>query len=109
MIINRNINRIRYWMKLLNQENSVTTKTIYAMQKQDADINTHYKGLNWVFQIKSMLESLGLGFICVQQEEISIPFELIKQRTFYYFQQSWYSNSYLCMHAINTPLSYKLT
>ena len=71
---------IRYWMKLLNQENSVITKTIYATQKQDADNNIDYNGQNWAFQIKSMLESHGLGFIWVQQEEISIPFELIKQR-----------------------------
>ena len=60
--------------------------------KTRADNNIHYNGLNWAFQIKSMLESLGLGSIWVQQEEISIPFELIKQRIFGHFQQSWYSD-----------------
>ena len=54
---------IRYWIKLLKQDNSVIPKAICAMQNQDADDNIHYKFLNSAFQIKSMLESPGLDFI----------------------------------------------
>ena len=62
------------------------------MLKQDADNNISYTGSNWAFQIKSLLNELGLNYIWLQQSELAIPLNLIKQRNFDNYYQSWYSN-----------------
>ena len=61
------------------------------MLMQDANNNISYNGSNWAFQIKSLLNKLGLNYIWLHQTEIDIPFELIKQRIFDNYYQSWYS------------------
>ena len=52
------------------------------MLKYDADNNRTYNGLNWAYHIKSILDRIGLSNIWVQQFEMSIPYNLIKQRIF---------------------------
>ena len=59
------------------------------MLMQDANNNISYNGSNWAFQIKSLLNKLN--YIWLHQTEIDIPFELIKQRIFDNYYQSWYS------------------
>ena len=59
--------------------------------KSDTDVNNNYKGNNWAYQIKSMLQQHGLEFIWNQQFEIEIPFNIIKQRIFDIDYQRWYS------------------
>ena len=62
------------------------------MLKQDTDNNISYNGSNWAFQIKSLLNELGLSYIWLQQNKFTIPVDLIKQRIFDNYYQSWYSN-----------------
>ena len=62
------------------------------MLKNDIDNGRTYNGLNWAYQIKSMLDRIGVGNIWIQQFEITIPYNLIKQRLFDMFKQSWYSS-----------------
>ena len=88
---NQKIRMINYWLKLLKLEDNAIVKQIYLMLKVDADNNISYNGSNWAFQIKSLLDELGLTYIWLQQTEIVIPINLIKQRIFYSFYQSWYA------------------
>ena len=56
------------------------------------DNNRTYNGLNWAFQFNNILDSLRLGNIWIYQNDIDIPFNLIKQRIFDSYKQSWYSS-----------------
>ena len=62
------------------------------MLKTDADHNISYNGVNWASQIKTLLDELGLTYIWLQQDDLTIPFSLIKQRILDSYKQSWYAN-----------------
>ena len=70
----------------------VCRKKIYCMLKNDTDNGRTYNGLNWVYQIKRMLDRIGLSNIWVKQFEITIRYNLIKQRIFDMYKQSWSSS-----------------
>ena len=89
LCILRKIIMIRYWMKLLKSEDNFIPKQIYFMLKQDAD-NKSYSGTNWAYQVKHILDSIGLSNIWIQQYDIDIPFNLIKQRILDIYIQTWY-------------------
>ena len=91
LIISRQTSMIRYWIKLLTLNDSCLPKKIYCMLKNDTNGRT-YNGLNWAYQIKSMLDRIGLSNIWVQQFEITIPYNLIKQRISDMYKQSWNSS-----------------
>lgn len=91
LIIFRKLNMIRYWIKLLLLNEHFIPKRVYTMLKHDVDNNRTYNGLNWAYQIKSILDNIGLSNIWIQQSEIEIPFNLIRQRVFDMYKQSWYS------------------
>ena len=59
--------------------------------KLDADNNISYNGFNWAYQVKGILDSLGLSHIWIHQFEMDIPFSLIKQRIFDMYKQTWYA------------------
>ena len=62
------------------------------MLKSDADTGVSYGGANWAYQIKFILDDIGLLYVWLQQAEIDVPLSLIKQRSFDSYYQSWYSN-----------------
>ena len=62
------------------------------MLKNDTYNNRTYTGLNWAYQIKCILGKIGLSNIWAQQFEINIPYNLIKQRIFDMYKQTWYSS-----------------
>ena len=71
--VQRKFNMLKYWVKLLtNTDVSLTTK-MYQMLREDADSGNSYNGNNWAFHIKSLLDSLGLSYVWLQQNEIEIP------------------------------------
>ena len=43
----RKINMIKYWVKILQQNDSSLLKKVYVMLKNDTDSNNNYNGLNW--------------------------------------------------------------
>ena len=49
---NRKINIIKYWVKILQQDDTSPLKKAYVMLKHDSDSNTNYNGQNWASQIK---------------------------------------------------------
>ena len=91
-IIQRKIRMINYWLKLLGLNDQSIHIKLYLMLKQDLDNNISYNGSNWAFQIKSLLNELGLSYIWLQQNDFTIPVDLMKQRIFDNYYQSWYSN-----------------
>ena len=92
MIVNRKVIMVKYWLKTLKPEETSIPRKIYLMLKRDADNGISYNGLNWAFHIKTILESLGLSFVWLQQTDINISFDLIKQRILDNYRQNWYSN-----------------
>ena len=59
--------------------------------KSDTDVNNNYNGMNWAYQIQSILQQNGLEFIWNQQTEIEISFTIIKQRILDMYYQKWYA------------------
>ena len=82
---------IRYWIKILSSKDNFIPKKIYMLIKLDADNNITYNGLNWAYQVKGILDSLGLSHIWIHQFEMDVPFSLINQRIFDMYKQSWYA------------------
>ena len=83
---------INYWIKILKLEENSLPKKVYNMLKTDAGNNISYNGANWASQIKTLLDELGLTYIWLQQDDITIPLSLIKQRILDSYKQSWYAN-----------------
>ena len=81
---------IRYWIKVLSSSNTFIPKRIYSLLKNDYN-NITYNGSNLAFQIKNILGDLGFSNIWIHQNDIDIPFNLIKQRLLDTYKQSWYS------------------
>ena len=91
-IIQRKFNMIKYWVKLLKSNDTFLPKKMYRILKDDADSENSYNGSNWASYIKSLLGSLGLSTIWLQQGEIDILLQLIKQRIYddHYYQNMVY-------------------
>ena len=87
----RKIHMFRYWIKLLQLNDNTIVKQMYITLMQDADLERTYNNQNWAFQIKSLLESLGLPNLWLNQEHYTINLSQIKQRLFDQYHQSWYS------------------
>ena len=58
----------------------------------DVDNNTNYNGANWAIQIKCILDSIGLSNLWMQQFNIEIQFNLIKQRLLDIYKQTLYAS-----------------
>ena len=87
---------MKYWLKILNMSDDSFPKIIFTMQKNDtekmSENSINYVGANWAFQIKSILETHGLGYLWYNQNTESVPFSLIKQRILDNYHQTWYAD-----------------
>lgn len=92
LVVFRKVLMIKYWIKILGQSNSSLVKKMYINLKADVDSNINYKGKNWAYQIKCILQQHGFEYVWVQQSEIDIPYKTIKQRIFDMYFQKWYSD-----------------
>ena len=88
----RKVSMFRYWFKILNSHENSTIKRIYIMLKSDANDGISYDNQNWTYQIKTMLEALGLNYLWINQENCDACLPVIKQRLFDQYHQSWYSS-----------------
>ena len=82
---------IKYWTKILQQNNNSLLKQVYLMLKQDSDLNINYNGQKWATQIKTILQRHGFDYVWREQADIIIPFQLIRQRILDTYKQTWYS------------------
>lgn len=92
MAIHRKIIMIKYWSKILKLNNNCILKKTYNMLKEDADNNMSYNGKNWAFQIKTMLNQIGMSNIWLYQDRFEINTHIIKLRILDMYKQSWYGN-----------------
>ena len=71
---------VRYWIKLLQLNDNCITKRIYTTLKNDADNGVTYNNQNWVYQIKTILENLGLANLWIEQASCDIFLPIIKKK-----------------------------
>ena len=85
-LVFRKLRIIQYWIKL-----DLLLRNIYNMLANDAINNVTYNGNNWAYNVKSMLDSLGLSYIWDNQDTFEkIPFSVIsvKQRTLDHYENT---------------------
>ena len=68
---------IRYWYKLLEINDHALQKIVYFMLRDDVQNGINYVGANRAFQMKSILESHGLGYEWRSQHLETVPFVLL--------------------------------
>ena len=88
----RKIIMIKYWIKVISQDDSSLLKQVYIMLKNDTEANRNYNGKNWASHIKSILQQHGFEFVWNSQFGIEIPFTAIRQRILDTYIQKWYSD-----------------
>ena len=89
----RKCDRIRYWLRILKLPQNSVVRLVYNMlKKKDADSNFTYNKHNWPYHVKKLLQSLGFYNLWINQEIETKNFQLIKQRIYDQYYQSWYSN-----------------
>jgi len=80
LYVHRKILMIKYWLKLLTQnENSILFQT-YKLLQSDANNGNTYGGGNWASHIKKILEEHGFAYCWTYQDYRLINFNSIKQR-----------------------------
>ena len=95
MYVKRQLTLVKYWLKIIDPNNNLLTKSIYNLLKSDAESNNTYAGRNWAYQIKELLEHIGLASIWIQQNT-HIPNEydlkIITNRILDIYKQTWFTN-----------------
>ena len=87
----RKIKMVNYWNKILHLTQNATPKLIYQMLKADVENHLTYNGQNWAFQVKTILDEIGMTNLWLEQENIEIPVHIIKQRILDIYEQTWNS------------------
>ena len=91
MSIHRQFITIKYWIKILNQnENSILFKS-YMVMKLGLENDLYCTKNNWAFNIKQILDECGLAYIWHNQFNVTVNYEMIKQRILDIYYQHWYS------------------
>jgi hypothetical protein len=91
MYIMRKVHMLRYWIKLLKADKNSILYKVYLTLKVDADNNISYNDKNWAYQIKSILNSIGMTDLWLNQDILDIKLFPIKNRIIEMYMQSWYS------------------
>ena len=89
--IMRKLHIYRYCYKIQQTNDNTLIRHIYAMLESDANNGINYNNQNWAYQIKLTFEALGLNYLWTGTQDIS-DINIIKQRLFDQYKQSWYSN-----------------
>ena len=87
LIIFRQLRMIKYWLKL-RESNDPLLKSMFNMLTNDLNDGQTYGGLNWAFQVKKILDSLGLSHLWRLEPETEISYEAIKMRIFDQYNQT---------------------
>ena len=87
--VERKINMIKYWIHIVNSEDTNLIKIIFNMQRHD--VNTNQSKTNWAYRIKTTLCDLGMHDLWVHQNRNTIRIEPIKQRIIDQFKQLWHT------------------
>lgn len=90
MRITRRLIMIKYWIKLLSTENPLLIN-MYRMLASDAESDISYNEMNWAYNIKTILNEIGMANLWHNQAFIAINYLTIKQRILDIYKQSWYA------------------
>jgi hypothetical protein len=88
MYIVRKERIVKYWLKIICSTDSMLYR-VYSVLRLDADRERSYKGMNWAFQVKSLLSSLGMLDVWVDQDRIQPSFHAIRLRMHDQYKQKW--------------------
>ena len=87
LIIFRQLRMIKYWLKL-RKSNDPLLKSMHTMLTNDMNNGNTYGGLNWTFQVKKILDGLGLTNLWLLHSDTDISYEVIKNRIFDQYDQT---------------------
>ena len=87
LIIYRQLRMLKYWIKLRNT-NDPLLKSMFNMLTTDVENDITYNGLNKAFQIKCILDKLGLSNLWNTPLNTQISYHLIKQRLLDQYNQT---------------------
>ena len=79
---------LKYWTKIMTSRLNLT-KIVYEMLRNDVENGNIYNEMNWAYQIKHILDNIGLSDIWIQQDTVTINFLVIKQRIIDIYKQTW--------------------
>lgn len=89
--IHRKIIIIKYWIKILNLDQSCLLSKPYRMLKSDVDNSIIYDGINWAFNSKQILDESELTIIWQNQFITQTDLQPIKRRILDIYPQQWYA------------------
>ena len=92
MYVQRKFIMIKYWLKILNLPPNSRVFSVYCMLRSDADNQNNYNGSNWAWYIKRLLDEIEMSNVLLNQRNINVNFQIIKQRIFDIYKQGWYTN-----------------
>jgi hypothetical protein len=90
MRIQRKIILVKYWLKIINLEENCLLKQMYNILKIDADNENSYRGKNWAYHIKSILQEIGMSNLWLTHTANQNNFISIKNRILDIYKQDWY-------------------
>jgi hypothetical protein len=85
----RKFNMIKFWAHIINNPNSLQFK-VYQTLHDDVNGGNTYNGQNWAYQVKSILEELGLPYMFTEHDT-RVPLQEIKTRLRDQYMQQWRS------------------
>jgi hypothetical protein len=90
MKIARQLKMIQYWFKIIKTKNASLYYT-YKMLMEDANREKTYNGMNWAYQIKTILNNIGFTEFWINQQTLNNEYPIIKQRILDIYNQTWYT------------------
>jgi hypothetical protein len=67
LLIIRKLRILIYWTRMVNDTSSLKYK-VYFVLKHDVENRNTYRGQNWAFQVKTILDDLGLSYVLRNQD-----------------------------------------
>ena len=88
LLVKRKERILKYWINIVRDKNSFVYQ-IYNVLRHDADNNMSYNGLNWAYNVKCLLNSLGMSDVWLNQDSVFPCFTNMKQRIRDIYYQEW--------------------
>jgi hypothetical protein len=89
LIVFRKLRILKYWTAMLKDTTTLRYK-VYSMLRYDVEHGNTYRGKNWAFNVKRILEDLGLSYVWAEQDlGVHAPASYFKQRLCDQYKQNW--------------------
>ena len=101
MSVIRKYRIIKYWLHILHDKPKFVYD-VYKLLCTDAALGK----VNWAYKIRDLLYNLGLNYVWLEQENINVSFEYIKNRINDQYYQNWHASLTDC-EKLSLYCSYK--